>query len=168
MCSTRRTPCTRNGWIGYVPGQCFPPHSFLMNPSAPMVRASSHALRHAPCMLMHAAAAIPPISQTDALCIQCGYCRAHTQAIWVAFGGVPGNSSWRDLPSGLLLAPLRTCQVHIFPPGGPRARHVCCPTAAICCGEGTGCVTAFGRVRGCGRRRAARGAHKPVLDFKEY
>ena len=52
--------------------------------------------RHASYMLRHAAAAIPPISQP----MHCasGTGRAHTLAIWVAFGGVPGNPSRRDLP----------------------------------------------------------------------
>ena len=44
----------------------------------------------------YAEAAIPPISQP----MHCasGTGRAHTLAIWVAFGGVPGNPSRRDLP----------------------------------------------------------------------
>ena len=100
----------------------------LRLPIRPVVRATSHAPgMHAPCMLRHAAAAIPPISQPMHCASVTG--RAHTLAIWVAFGGVAGDSSRRDLPSGLLLAPLRACQVHRFPPGGPRALRVlphCC------------------------------------------
>ena len=83
--------------------------------------------QHAPYMLQHAAAAIPPISQLMHCASVTG--RAHTLAIWAAFGGVAGDSIRRDLPSGLLLAPLRACQVHRFPPGGPRASRVlphCC------------------------------------------
>ena len=88
--------------------------------------------------------------------------RAHTRAIWAAFEGVAGDSSRRDLPSGLLLGPLRPCQVHRFPPGGPRALRVRCPTAAILCGVRIHIYiysrypTAYRGVRGCVRRRAER------------
>ena len=94
--------------------------------------------RHARYMLQHAAAAIPPISQPMHCASVTG--RAHALAIWVAFGSVAGDSIRRDLPSGLLLVPLRACQVHRFPLGGPRALRVlphCCPTAF-----GVGCVVA--------------------------
>ena len=77
-------------------------------------------------------------------------------AISVAFGGVAGDSNRRDWPSGLLLVPLRVCQVHRLPPGGALARHVCCPTAAILCGVRSGYPAAYGGVRGCSRRRAGR------------
>ena len=83
--------------------------------------------RRAPCMLRHAAAAILPISQPMHCASVTG--RAHTLAIWAAFGGVAGDSSRGNLPSGLLLVPLRACQVHRFPPGGPHTLHVlphCC------------------------------------------
>ena len=92
--------------------------------------------RHAPYMLRHAAAAIPPISQPMHCASVTG--RAHTLAIWVAFGGVAGDSSRRDLPSGLLLAPLRACQVHRFPPGGPSRVTRAAPLLPFC----VGCVVA--------------------------
>ena len=88
--------------------------------------------------------------------------RAHTLAIWVAFRGVAGDSSRRDLPSGLLLAPLRACQVHRFPPGGPRASRVrAAPLLPFC----VGCIVATQlRTGECGAAvGAARGALKPVL-----
>ena len=93
-------------------------------------------VRHAPYMLRHAAAAIPPISQPMHCASVAG--RAHTLAIWVAFGGVAGDSSRRDLPSGLLLVPLRACQVHRFPPGGPSRVTRAAPLLPFC----VGCVVA--------------------------
>ena len=110
------------------------PPSFLMNPSARMVRATLHAhgmpstcygMQHRPFRPSHNRCTVH-------------WLRAGHTAIWVAFGSVAGDSIRRDLPSGLLLAPLRACQVHRFPPWGALARHACCPTAAILCG----CVVA--------------------------
>ena len=113
--------------------------------------------RHARYMLRHAAVAIPPISQPMHCASVAG--RAHTLAIWVAFGGVVGDSIRRDWPSGLLLAPLCMCQVCTkctdFP-WGALAHHTCCPTAAIWCGVRSRYPTTYGGVRGCGRRRAGR------------
>ena len=92
--------------------------------------------RHARYMLRHAAVAIPPISQPMHCASVAG--RAHTLAIWVAFGGVVGDSSRRDWPSGLLLAPLRACQVHRFPPRGPSRVTRAAPLLPF----GVGCVVA--------------------------
>ena len=92
--------------------------------------------RHAPYMLRHAAAAIPPISQPMHCASVTG--RAHALAIRVAFGSVAGDCSRRDLPSGLLLAPLRACQVHRFPPGGPSRFTCAAPLLPFC----VGCVVA--------------------------
>ena len=85
-----------------------------------------------PCMLRHAAAAILPISQPAHCASFPG--RARTLAMRATFGCVPGNSSWRDLPSGLLLVPLRACQVHTFPTRGPL--HVTCAAALLPFGMG--------------------------------
>ena len=128
MRSTRRTPCTRNGWIGYAPDPCIPPRFLFMNPSASTVRATLHArgMPHT-CYGMQRWPFRPSHSRCTVHRLRVGH--MHTLAIWVAFGSVAGDSIRRDLPSALLLAPLRACQVHRFPPGGPRASRMlphCC------------------------------------------
>ena len=150
MRSTRRTPCTRNGWIGYAPDPCIPPRFFFTNPCAPTVRATLHApgMPHT-CYGMQRRPFRPSHNR----------CTVHPVRV--------GHTPWPcGLPSGMCLGtpagvicrrgccwhPCASAKCTDSPPGA-LTLYVCCPTAAIWCAVGSGYLPMHGGVPGCGQRR---------------